>query len=295
MKKIGVFFGGKLNSKVEALKLAAERQGVSLDLINYKQVGYRVSGDRVKIELGKGRKLADYGVIFFRTAKNHWEKIGVIVDAIDDKTVVVDPIVKTGRPTDICKVYQVKTLAKNGLSVPKTVMGDLHWLRLRADKLFKYPMILKGSQGDRRSQVFKFYSNADWDKRWENCVLRVKNEGQIYMLQEYVENIEDYRVMVVGKKVLGVMKRAVGENSQLKNVFTKTELPEKDLELAARAARACGIEIAGVDMVYRKESETPMFWEVNKTPNYSRFMEVTGIDVPGEIVSHLAAYLKKNK
>jgi RimK family alpha-L-glutamate ligase len=291
MKKIGVFYGGKLNSKVEALKLAAEREGIELDLINFKEVGFKIEGERVTVSLGEKRKLGDYKVIFFRTAKNHWEKIAVIVDAIEKETVVIDPIVKGGRPTDICKVHQIKELAKNGLRVPKTVMGDLRWLRENASKLFNYPMILKGSRGDRRSQVIKLYEDKDWEKRWEEYVGKVKNEGQIYMLQEYLENTEDFRVMVVGDKVLGVMKRAVGDNERLKNVFTRVELPQKDLDLAVEAARACGIKIAGVDMVYEKGNEVPLFWEVNKTPNYSRFQEVTGIDVPREIVRHLASYL----
>lgn len=291
MKKIGVFFGGKLNSKVEALKIAAEGEGVELDLINFKEVGYEIKDGVVIVKLGEDRKLSDYKVIFFRTAKNHWEKIAVIVDAIDKETMVIDPIVRGGRPTDICKLHQIKELAKNGLRVPKTVMGDLRWLRENARKLFNYPMILKGSRGDRRSQVIKLYEDKDWEKRWEECLEKVKNEGQIYMLQEYLENTEDFRVMVVGDKVLGVMKRAVGENDRLKNVFSKVELPDKDLKLAVEAARACGIKIAGVDLVYEKGNEVPLFWEVNKTPNYSRFMEVTGIDVPREIVRHLASYL----
>lgn len=291
MKKIGVFFGGKLNRKVEALKLAAEAEKVDLDLINYKEVGYQINGGKITIKLGENRNLDDYKVIFFRTAKKHWEKITVLVDAIDKGTVVVDPIVKGGRPTDICKVHQIKELAKNGLRVPKTVMGDLRWLRQNAGKLFNYPMILKGSRGDRRSQVIKLFGDGDWDKRWPEYLDKIKNEGQIYMLQEYLENTEDFRVMVVGNKVLGVMKRAVGENERLKDVFSRVELPEKDLLLAVKAAKVCGIEIAGVDMVYEKGNETPLFWEVNKTPNYSRFEEVTGIDVSREIVRHLASYL----
>jgi len=291
MKKIGVFFGGKLNSKVEALKVAAESEGIELDLINFKEVGYEIKDGVVTVKLGENRKLNDYKVIFFRTAKNHWEKIAVVVDALDKEVVVIDPVIRGGRPTDICKVHQTKELAKNGLRVPKTVMGDLRWLRKNARKMFGYPMILKGSRGDRRSQVVKLYEDKDWEKRWEEYLDKVKNEGQIYMLQEYLENTEDFRVMVVGDKVLGVMKRAVGDNDRLKNVFSKMELPEKDLKLAVEAAKACGIKIAGVDLVYEKGNEVPLFWEVNKTPNYSRFAQVTGIDVPREIVRHLASYL----
>lgn len=291
MKKIGVFYGGKFNFKVEALREAAEAEKIEMDFIHFKEVGYEIEDGKVTVKLGGERKLSDYKVIFFRTAKKHWEKIAVIVDGLDKDTMVVDPIVKGGRPTDICKVHQIKVLAKNGLRVPKTVMGDLKWLRKNASKLFNYPMILKGSQGDRRTQVIKLFNDKDWEKRWEECLDKVKNEGQIYMLQEYLENTEDFRVMVVGEKVLGVMKRAVGENERLKNVFTKVELPQKDLKLAVEAAKACGIKIAGVDLVYEKGNEVPLFWEVNKTPNYSRFAQVTGIDVSREIVRHLASYL----
>jgi glutathione synthase/RimK-type ligase-like ATP-grasp enzyme len=74
--------------------------------------------------------------------------------------------------------------------------------------------------------VFKFFNDASWDKGWEVFCEREINEGQRYMLQEYIVNTEDYRVMVLGDKVLGVMKRATGENPLLKNVFTKTELPD---------------------------------------------------------------------
>ncbi|MGI5841400.1 MAG: ATP-grasp domain-containing protein [Patescibacteria group bacterium] len=293
MKKIAVFYGGKLNSKVKALKIAADREAVGLDLINYREVGFRASNKKVGVFLGEGRNLEDYGVVFFRSAKNHWEEVSIIVDTVDERVAVVDPVIKRGRPSDICKIYQMRCLTKSGLRTPKTVMGDLRWLRENSSNLFKYPMILKGSRGDRRSQVFKFYREVDWDERWEACLCKEKQEGQRYMLQEYIENNEDYRVMVVGDKVLGVMKRAVGENERLKNVFSQVELPKKATDLAAKAARVCGVAIAGVDLVYKQGEEEPLFWEVNKTPNYSRFMEVTGIDVAGEIVKYLASLVRK--
>jgi len=95
-------------------------------------------------------------------------------------------------------------------------------------------------------------------------------------------------VMVLRDKVLGVMKRAVGENPRLKNNFQKADLPDEVKKLAVEAAKICGIMIAGVDIVFRdNEMKKPLFFEVNKTPNYNRFVEVTKINVAEEIVKFL--------
>ena len=143
--------------------------------------------------------------------------------------------------------------------------------------------------------MFKFFSDASWDKGWETFRWREENEGQRYMLQEYIVNKEDYRVMIIGGKVLGVMKRATGENERLKNVFSRTELPDYVLERAIRAAKVCEIDIAGVDVVFKEGEKEPYFWEVNRAPNYDRFVEVTGVNVAREIVGFLAGLLKGSK
>ena len=90
------------------------------------------------------------------------------------------------------------------------------------------------------------------------------------------------------------MKRATGENPLLKNVFTKTELPDYVLDKAVAAAKACEIEVAGVDVVFKEGEKEPYFWEVNRAPNYDRFEKVTGINVAKEIVEYLANFLAKN-
>jgi len=216
----------------------------------------------------------------------------LIIDSVEIQVKIVDPVLRRGRPTDFCKIHQMKAMIDNGLKVPRLVIGRLKYLRYEAIKQFEYPLILKGSQGDRRTQVFKFFSDVSWDKGWETFTWREKNEGQRYMIQEYVVNTEDYRVMVEGDKVLGVMKRATGENPLLKNVFTKTELPDYVLKKAIMAAKVCEIDIAGVDVVFKEGEKEPYFWEVNRAPNYDRFVEVTGIDVASEVVKYLAGKLK---
>lgn len=293
--KIAIFFGGKMTDRIKALADEGKKLGVVVDAISYDEVyldSEKKNDGKMLVRLKSGKDISDYGVIYFKIVKHYREEANLIVDSVDKEVRVVDAVLRRGRPTDFCKIHQMKVLADNGLNVPRLVMGRLNYLRYEAIKQFEYPLILKGSQGDRRTQVFKFFADESWDKGWETFTWREKNEGQRYMLQEYIENAEDYRVMILGGKVLGVMKRAVGENERLKNVFTKAELPDYVLEKAIKAAEVCEIDIAGVDVVFKGGVKEPYFWEVNRAPNYDRFVEVTGINVAEEIVSFLVSLLK---
>lgn len=292
--KIAIFYGGKITKRIEDLMEAGKKLGVVVDAISYNEVFFDTkikNSGKVLVSLKSGKDIRDYGVIYFKIVKHYREEANLIIDSVGEETKIVDSVLRRGRPTDFCKIHQMEVLTNNGLNVPRSIVGRLKYLRYEAIKEFEYPLILKGSQGDRRTQVFKFFSDASWDKGWETFCWREKNEGQRYMLQEYLVNKEDFRVMVLGDKVLGVMKRAVGDNDRLKNVFTKAELPKEVLDKAIKAAKVCEIDIAGVDVVFKEGETEPYFWEVNRAPNYDRFEQVTGINVADEIVKYLVSLL----
>lgn len=284
--KIVVFGGNVKGSKFLELKEAAENLKIDLELISYKQLTYETEIGKILID---GSEMKDYDVYFFRNTKKYWEEVSLILDNIDKNKIVVDPIVRSGRPGDVCKAYQMLVLSQAGLPVPRSIYGSLGFLKREAVKRFEFPMIIKGSRGDRRRQVFKVYEKDDFKSRIEELELIEKSGENKYMLQEYIVNKEDFRVMVLGDKVLGVMRRGIGDNPRLKNVFEKTDLPESVKKLAVEAAKKCGIWIAGVDVVFRdNDMSKPLFFEVNRTPNYTRFVEVTHIDVASEVVKFLA-------
>lgn len=297
MTKIAIFYGGRLSDKIKEFVKAGEKLGVVVDAISYNEIyldSEKKNDGKMLVKFKSGKDLKNYGVIYFKFVKHYREEASLIMDGIDDEVKVIDSVLRRGRPSDFCKIHQMKAMVDAGLNVPRFVMGRLKYLRYEAIKKFEYPLILKGSQGDRRSQVFKFFNDSSWDKGWDVFCEREINEGQRYMLQEYIVNTEDFRVMVLGNRVLGVMKRATGENPLLKNVFTKAELRECVLEKAVAAAKACGIEVAGVDVVFKEGDKEPYFWEVNRAPNYDRFVEVTGVKVAEEIIKYLVSLLPKN-
>lgn len=333
--KIAVFFGGKISQHLVLIKKAAKKLEINLDLISYNRVCFDTAENKVKIRGGLGRwgdsgnhenwiKIEDYDVLFFRTTGKHWEEVDLILQQARDKQVVVDPIVRYGKPSMACKAYQMLQLKKAGIEVPKTVYGSLWflyetmkiWTNSReqiflsgesgsqaqcqeklptSNSCFDFPVIIKGSGGDRGTRVFKADNLEELEKLIRSLRKSETEEGKRYMLQEYIPNEGDYRVLVLGKKVLGVMKRSSQNNEEFRNNYSAggtvevADLPDDIKKIAVKATDVCGLGVAGVDVVFRNNDfKKPVIWEVNKGPQFKGFMKATGINVPEEIVKYLA-------
>ena len=135
------------------------------------------------------------------------------------------------------------------------------------------------------------------EKGWvEGALLQTRKSfvEALDFAMKYIENDGDYRVIVLGDKVLGVMKRSCQKEGEFRNNYSAggsvrvADLSDEIKELALKAAKTCGLLVAGVDIVFRDyDEEKPVIWEVNKGPQFSGFMKATGIDVPMEIVKFL--------
>lgn len=282
-------------------------------------------------------EINDYDVLFFRTTGKHWEEVNLIVHQVESlssckvnkKPVIIDPLVLKGKPSFACKAHQMLALKRAGIAVPKTVYGSLWWLyeymkssqkafcgahALRSGRgarmialrkslvapILDFPIILKGSGGDRGTRVFRAENLEELEKLVKKLRKTEIEEGRRYMLQEFIENEGDYRVLVLGKKVLGVMKRSRQKEGEFRNNFSLggrveiADLPEEVKQMAVKAAEVCGLWVAGVDIIHDSrfkihDSRRYMVLEVNKGPQFKGFMEATGIDVPREIVQFLAS------
>ena len=323
MTKIAIFFGGKISQHLVLLRKAAKKLGVDLDLVSYNKVTFNTETNEVVLrpnlqsetqinKFSKFKKADDYDVIFFRTTGKHWEEVDLVLNSIKRKeVVVVDPLVVSGKPSMACKAWQMLALKKAGIDVPKTIYGTLWYLHevMRCqmsdvryqenNTKFEFPVILKGSGGDRGTRVFKADNLEQLEKLVRDLRKTETDEGKRYMLQEFIPNDGDYRVLVLGDKVLGVMKRSSKNKKEFRNNYSAggsveiAELSEEIKQLAVKAAKVCGLAVAGVDVAFRDFDMTkPVIWEVNKGPQFKGFMKATGIDVPTEIVKFLVG-LKK--
>lgn len=112
------------------------------------------------------------------------------------------------------------------------------------------------------------------------------------MVQEYIKEAggADIRCFVIGDKVIAAMKRQAlpGEfrsNLHRGGTATIVKLTPEERKTAVAAAKAMGLEVAGVDLL--RSERGPLVMEVNSSPGLEGIEAATGKDVAGLIIEHI--------
>jgi len=120
------------------------------------------------------------------------------------------------------------------------------------------------------------------------------------LVQEYLPSAarEDKRLLVIGGKVVAGMTRSAPEGDFRSNLHrggraSQTEISRDEGTVAARAANALGLEIAGIDLA--ASDRGPLILEVNASPGMEGLEGVTGIDIAERVVGHLEALRSSRK
>ena len=187
------------------------------------------------------------------------------------------------------KLRSLQILAEAGLDVPRTVMMRRRsHLELAVEQIGGLPVIVKLVQGAQGVGVMLAHSfdelESTLDTMWDL--------EQEILLQEFVAESRgrDVRALVVGDRVVGAMRRVAGVQGEFRSNIHRggsgasIELPEGFAQEAIRAARAVGLEIAGVDLL--ESSAGPRIAEVNSSPGIEGLERASGIDVAAAIVTH---------
>ncbi len=115
------------------------------------------------------------------------------------------------------------------------------------------------------------------------------------LVQEFIKEAggADIRCFVIGERVVAAMMRrgAPGEfrsNLHRGGTAERIKLTPEERSTAVRAARAMGLNIAGVDIL--RSNHGPVVMEVNSSPGLEGIEKATGFDVAGAIIE----FLEKN-
>ena len=280
----GYGLAGGIQHQVERLKEEFSKRGINAEVIKNTQVFAYIFEGNVDISLPK------YDFVLYldkdRYVAELLEKAGYkLYNSIDSIIKCDDKML-----THIC-------LANEGIKMPTTISstlcytdnGNRDYLVEVIDKI-GLPMIVKENYGSLGKQVYLANNHAEL-LEIENKLIHIP-----HIFQQYIEcsKGKDYRIIVIGGKVIAYMKR---ENpySYLSNLATggtasKVELPEKYLEVARKAARILGLDYCGVDILEGPHGE-PIVSEVNSNAFYEGIEKTTGINVAGCYVDYL---LSKN-
>ncbi len=148
----------------------------------------------------------------------------------------------------------------------------------------RYPFIVKNKLGSHGSHVFKINNQNDLDIVLKNY----KKEDLIF--QEFQTSGFDLRVIVLGGRVLGIMKRTPREGEFLSNYsqggfvskYEGNGIPEIEA-IAIKTAKRFELDYVGVDLMMGNDGEWNVL-EVNRACQFKGFEQATGVNVASNVL-----------
>jgi len=188
------------------------------------------------------------------------------------------------------KLRSLQLLSAHRIRIPRTaVVHGTEDLDEAVDQVGGVPCVLKLLKGTQGIGVML----AESREALEAILQAFWSLGHTILLQEFVAESKgrDVRAFVVGDRVVGAMRREarLGEfrsNIHRGGLGRPLKLAAEDERHAVAAARALGLEVAGVD--YLESREGPKVIEVNASPGFQGLEQATGIDIAGEVVRYAA-------
>lgn len=218
-----------------------------------------------------GRSLTDFGKMLLRQ-----------LELMHLKTTLSSEALITARN----KFLALQSLREAGVPIPRSILLASRPDVMEASQFVHYPAILKilsGTQGIGVMRVKGFEETAA-------IVDTMKSFGEVMLLQEYIPNPGiDIRAFVVGDRVIGSMKRVAQMHEWRSNIHLGAkgmpiELDDHAKDVAVRASRAVGLEISGVDMIFR--GDEPVVLEVNASPGFRGLLEATHVNAADAMVEY---------
>ncbi|HEY8886695.1 MAG TPA: 30S ribosomal protein S6--L-glutamate ligase [Candidatus Microsaccharimonas sp.] len=293
--KIAILSNGNGNYSTKRLKEEAIARGHEVQVIKYRDCYASIEQDKPTVSY-RGEDLAKFDAIIPRIAANMTRYGTAIVRQLEMQGVyTVSSSIAINRSRD--KLRSLQLLARSGVGIPKTIVSrnstDIDDL---IDKVGGTPVIIKLARGTHGNGVVLAES-----KKAAKSVLQAfyltNEDGTNVLLQEFVKESAgtDIRAFVVGGRVVASMKRQSLDDDFRSNLHkggegTIVKLTEQETKMAIKAAKAMGLNIAGVDLM--RSERGPLVLEVNSSPGFG-IEKVTGRNVAGPIIEYIEQNAKR--
>lgn len=287
--KIAILSNGPGNYSTKRLKEVAIERGHEVKIIKYKECYSSIAQNSPKVSY-RGEDLFGYDAIIPRIASYMTRYGTAIVRQLEMQgTYTISGSLAIARSRD--KLRSMQLLAKAGVSIPKTVFSrnsaDIDDL---IEKLGGAPVIIKLARGTHGNGVVLAET-----KKAAKSVLQAfyltNEDGTNVLLQEFIKESAgtDIRALVVGGRVVASMQRQSLDDDFRSNLHkggegTKIKLTEEERKMCVKAAKAMGLNVAGVD--FMRSDRGPLVLEVNASPGFG-IEKVTGRDVATPIIEYV--------
>ena len=192
-----------------------------------------------------------------------------------------------GIKTAADKLISQQKISQAKIRVPQTILGDRanhpSWM---VEQVGGLPAIAKGFTGSQGKTVFPLN-----DEYQTNVFLKnFSTNNENLLLQNFIDSgAKDIRAIVIDGKVIVAMERTAAKGELRANISQggsgrKIELSEDDKQMCIKAAKACGIECAGVDLMKDKEGKSFII-EINGNYGY-KVEQITKVDISTPLIKY---------
>jgi len=295
--RLGILASGR-GWHVEDLERAASEIGVALERLDFTRLRASLSApaDRLVSEplrqefFAEGRRMDKLDAVLVRTMpRGSLEQVIFRMDWLGRLEASGVPVVNGPRALEaaIDKYLSSARLEAAGLPVPTTVACESLPEALKALEMFGDNAVIKPLFGSEGRGVERLQDNPAGRER----LAQVTDEDGIVYLQRFVPHPGyDYRVFTIAAEPVACLRR-VAHDDWRTNVAQggraeRVDLPAECLQLAADAAKALDVEIAGVDLLPDLDGK-PWILEVNAVPGWRALADVSGVDVARHVLEYV--------
>ncbi len=278
---------GSLTRNTKDLLDVAIKNGHEALVFKLSEITFETIEGKMKAMHGE-YDICDFDIVIFRGYNDHIYEAKLLAEMLVTKNKII--IERTLAENYVRgKMKQAMRLFERDINHPETFQASKLEGWKKIFERMTFPIIAKPVMGRKGRGIKKL------DNEKEAISFFTKNSDN-YLVQQYFPIKSDYRVFVVGGKVVGVFQRLINEGEYKSNIAgTKGEkiVITREMEkISIDAADAMGYEIAGVDLF--EHDEKLYIIEVNVAPQWEKFKLVTGINPAEHIIEYaIKKYLQK--
>ena len=270
--------------------LAAGLDTVPVERYRSREISIMLDGSRPVLLHKNEHILYDHAIILNRFSRD-LQLSGILSELIQNTGgTVINPIGCSYKDAAEKIAQMVRSVTYN-IPIPKTIVTEsdgYHNNKAIIVKNIHFPLVCK-TDGNKGEQVQKIETREDLD----SFMSKLEHE-QIALIQEYVPNTHDIRIIVAFGKIIGGIKRVAAPNTFLNNVsqgghVEPHTVTEEEATLVLHAAEVNKTDIAGVDLIYKDDK--PLFLELNQGFGIEGFESIHA-DKP--VLTKIGALLKSH-
>ncbi len=274
------------------LKEAGEARGHEMQVVDYLRCYMNITAHQPKV-MYQGKPLEGFDAViprigasqtFYGTAVvRQFEMMGVF-PANESQAI--------SRSRDKLRCLQL--LSRKGIGLPTTGFAnstkDIQGL---INIVGGAPMVIKLLEGTQGIGVIL----AETPQAAKAVIEAFRDLDADILVQEFIKEAKgsDIRCLVVGGRVVAAMRRQAKRGEFRSNLHRGAtaetiKLTPEERSTASRAAKALGLNVAGVDLI--RSNHGPVVLEVNSSPGLEGIERVTGVDVAGKIIEFVEKHAK---